>query len=85
MPTCVAAAFGDASPGDFQHAIDLDLISALADHAAHGALANFQAEDWRRSPLRRVLDAAVGRLISDGRVVPSGVIEALDRMESARR
>lgn len=74
----------DLFPDDMVLETDLDLIVELADQAAQGAIIKYLAEDWRRSPLRRMLDAAVARMNAAGRAIPSAVVEAQERCEAAR-
>ena len=83
MPTYIATASDGRFPDDQRLESPTDLIAELADQAAQGALINYQDEDWRRSPLRRMLEAAVGRLGAKGRKPSAAVAEALDKFRAA--
>ncbi len=75
---------GDPFGDDMRLDSDLDLIAELADQAAQGALISYALEDWQRSPLVRMLDAAVARMRSAGRNLPPAIIEAQERFAAAR-
>ena len=69
---------------DMRLATDLHLIAELADQAAQGALISYGVEDWQRSPLGRMLEAAATKLHQARRTLPSSVVEARQRFAAAR-
>ena len=84
--TIIIGADADDGPfaDDMRLTSDLDLIAELADQAAQGAIINYVAEDWARSPLERMLKRAAMKMNQAGRRVPPAVIEAQERFAAAQ-
>lgn len=79
----VGIASDDLCPDDMRLDSDLDLIAEFADVAAQHCIMTYLAEDWRRSPVRRMLAMAEAKMRGAGRPLSSAMIEAQECFRAA--